>query len=656
MLGYSTPGVYYERADAGAPAISPLRTDIAGFVGIARCGPLHAPVAVESWRQFVAWFGDFTGAAFLAYAVRGFFDNGGRRCWIVRVASPAASASKLVLNDTAAARAWLVRASSAGIWGDELNVVVHATHRAQTIGRVSAQREFAEVASVTGFSRTSHVRIAQGPTAAVYRVVSFVDAEKKRLYFVAPRPELGLPYDADLAGFDANQPLLIESIEATLLVRWQGRPVASYEALTLVPEHARYGPAVLAAVTTEQAPPLIAIDELRDAAQIALLRPLAAIDAATRLVGGADGLAALSVGDFTGEPDDPFASDADRARARRGLRALEAVSEVAIVAVPDINIQPVTPARKAPLSPCVPDPCLLPPPPAPASPCPPAVGDLPPVFTEQQIFAVQTAMVEQCERRRDRIALIDPPHAVARDDRLGIGAVRAWRRRFDSKFAAFYFPWLKIEDPLRLLDAPTRDVPPCGHVAGFYAMTDTRIGCHKAPANGALAWVQDVTVAVADAAHGVLNDEDINAIRSFPSRGLRIFGARTLSSDSDWRYVNVRRLLMMIEKAIDLSCQWAVAEPNDVFTRAKLHLSLTSFLLALWQRGALMGPSARDAFFVRCNEDGNPAPADAEGQLLAEIGVAPSRPFEFVVLRVGRTGNEFEISEKNPAQGSPQWH
>src|SRR5712691_11511580 len=103
MLGYSTPGVYYERADAGAPVISPLRTDIAGFVGIARCGPLHVAVAVEAWRQFVARFGDFTGAGFLAYAVRAFFDNGGRRCWVVRVASPAAAASALVLDDESAA-------------------------------------------------------------------------------------------------------------------------------------------------------------------------------------------------------------------------------------------------------------------------------------------------------------------------------------------------------------------------------------------------------------------------------------------------------------------------------------------------------------------------------------------------------------------------
>jgi Bacteriophage tail sheath protein len=673
MPGYSTPGVYYERADVGTPAVSPLRTDITGFVGIARRGPLHVPVAVESWRQFVACFGEFTGAGFLAYAVRSFFENGGRRCWIVRVASPAASTSGVVVRDLRMLphSAWLIRAANPGVWGDDLDIALRATHRAQTTGRLTGGLfEYIEVASVTGFSRATHVRIVQSTGTATFHVVSYADAERKRLYFVCPKPELSLPYDAPLTGIDPNQNLLIESVEYTLLVRQQGRLVATFDGLSLVPENLRYGPDVLAdsieertksrcgsleslLLAADEAPDPVVIEELRPPSENALLQPLESLAAFTALTGGADGLAALSISDFIGDPDDPLASHEDRVRACRGLRALERVSEIAIVAVPDINIQPLPPPQQAPLPSCVPDPCLPDPPPGPATPRPPTVGDLPPVFPEQQIFTVQSAMIEQCERRRDRIALLDPPYAIARDDRLGIGAARAWRQRFDSKYAAFYFPWLKVEDPLRLVSSLMRDVPPSGHVAGFYALTDSEIGCHKAPANGALAWVQDVTVAVAAPAHGVLNDESVNAIRAFPGRGLRIFGARTVSSDSDWRYVNVRRLLMMIEKAVDLSCQWAVFEPNNVFTRAKLHLALTSFLLALWQRGALMGASAREAFFVRCNEDNNPTAARDNGQLLAEVGVAPSKPFEFVVLRVGRTDNEFEITEQGFAGGSP---
>jgi phage tail sheath protein FI len=265
---------------------------------------------------------------------------------------------------------------------------------------------------------------------------------------------------------------------------------------------------------------------------------------------------------------------------------------------------------------------------------------------------VQSALIQQCEDLRDRIALLDPPFAAARNDKLGVGAVRAWRSRFDSKYAAFYYPWLRVVDPLRITSI-TRDIPPSGHVAGQYAQTDFRFGVHKAPANGPLSWIQDVTIGVDDAVQGVLNPLAINAIRPLAGRGIRIYGARTMSSDPDWIFVNVRRLMMMIEKAIDVATQWAIFEPNDVLTRSKLSLVLTSFLLSLWERGALMGAVADEAFFVRCDEGNNPPDDRAQGRMLAEVGVAPVRPFEFIILRVGRAQNQFEITEESSlAMGS----
>jgi phage tail sheath protein FI len=182
-------------------------------------------------------------------------------------------------------------------------------------------------------------------------------------------------------------------------------------------------------------------------------------------------------------------------------------------------------------------------------------------------------------------------------------------------------------------------------VAGQIAGTDWTPGVFKAPANAPMAWVQDVTVPLDDAMHGVLNDEGVDAIRAIPGRGIRIMGARTVSSDTDWRFINVRRLMMMIEKAILVSTQWAVFEPNDVHTRAKLRLSLTSFLIALWRRGALMGDTPAAGFYVTCDATNNPPEAVDQGRLLAEVGVAPSQPFEFVVLRVGRKDNEFQVTE-----------
>ena len=281
----------------------------------------------------------------------------------------------------------------------------------------------------------------------------------------------------------------------------------------------------------------------------------------------------------------------------------------------------------------------------PAVPRAPSVGDLPPVFPESAIYQVQSALIQHCEKLRDRIALLEPPFSASRDDKLGVGAVRAWRSRFDSKYAALYYPWLRVVDPLRSPLSLVREIPPSGHVAGQYAQNDSQFGVHKAPANVPLIWAEDVTVFVDDAVHGILNSGGINAIRPLPGRGLRIFGARTVSSDADWRYVNVRRLMMMIEKAIEVAIQWAVFEPNSTLTRTKLNLTLTNFLLSLWQRGALMGAAAEDAFFVKCDDDNNPPEERDQGRLVATIGVAPSRPFEFIILRVGRAHNQFEISE-----------
>jgi phage tail sheath protein FI len=639
-----------------------LRTDIAGFVGMATRGPIDQPLPVESFRQFKAYFGDFTGSAYLAYAVRGFFENGGRRCWVTRVSSELASTAQTIVQTTGGQDLWRIAAYSPGVWGNDLDVSLRATHRAQTLTYPRATTpESAGVTSITGFERGTHVRLSQG-TNEIYKVVLDVDAVEGRLLWVQPKrephPLYEEPFDGVAGGFDPNEPILIESVEYTLLVKELGRLTRVYEGLSLVPEHPRYGPQLLAPLiiprfaeesTLPATPEPVAIEVVDEAARDAWLssdlRPLLVNTADVTLTGGADGLALMSAYDLIGEEVDPFDSDLVKRHKQRGLRMLEKISEVSILAIPDINIQPRDTPRLSPPPPCVPDPCLPPGPPAPAPPRAPSVGDLPPRFSETDIYQVQAALVQQCEKLRDRIALLDPPFAAARNDQLGSGAVRAWRNRFDSKYAAFYYPWLRVVDPLRSPISLTRDVPPSGHVAGQYAQTDIQFGVHRAPANAPLIWTQDVTVVVNDEVQGVLNPLGINAIRPLAERGIRIFGARTVSSDSDWRFVNVRRLLMMIEKAIDIATQWAVFEPNDFRTRTKLTLSLTSFLVSLWQRGALMGATANEAFFVKCDDEINPPSERDQGRLLALVGVAPSQPFEFVVLRVGRENNQFEITE-----------
>jgi phage tail sheath protein FI len=663
--------VYYERVDASPPAIAAIRTDVAGFVGLAPRGPLDTAVPVQSWRQYQAHFGGFSGAGFLAYAVRAFFENGGRRCWVVRVASRepngGARAAAIVIQDAKNKDVWRIEASSPGVWGNGLTVTLRETHRAQTTtDPTQSTPDAAKVASISGFERATLVQLSQDVGSVAWKVVSDVDPLDGRLLWVHPDPRLRMPYDRPLTGFDPGRAIAVESVEYTLLVREAGSPLALFEGLSLVPEHANYGPHVVAPLDVPlefevqrrlpAAPRPIVVEEQRERALLAALaapQPIHsdALDKPLSLRGGRDGLALLRTYDWIGEEISPQDSDVVQARKRRGVRALETVNEISVVAVPDVHVQPRPAPAEPPRPSFKPDPCLPGKTIPAATPSPPPRPEQPPVFTDEQIYRVQATLVARCEALGDRFALLAPPFAAARADQLGIGAVRAWRSRFDSTYAALTYPWLQVTEGDRPASALTRDVPPCGHVAGQYAHTDFAVGVHKAPANEALRWALDVTVPVDDAVHAILNGEGINVIRPLPGRGIRVMGARTVSSDPSWRYVNVRRLLIMIEEAIYLSTQWAAFEPNSGTTRTKLRLSLLGFLLALWRRGALIGETPGEAFYVQCDEGNNPPGERDRGRLWAEVGVAPSQPFEFVVLRVGRTGNEFEVFESSMMKG-----
>jgi hypothetical protein len=535
MPAYSTPGVYYHRTDAGVPPVAPLRTDITGFVGIARRGPLHQALPIGSWRQFVAHFGDFTGAGYLAYAVRAFFENGGKRCWIVRVASDAAATAYSSLNASLlplagppqpAHLAWQICASSPGVWGNDLTFELRATHLAQTVADPALSTpDYAVVRGVAGFVAGTHVRIAMDAVTPSFRAVAAVDAAKNRLYWINPKPQARADYETQLTGYDLNRPLVIESVEYTLLVRELGRVIAVYQGISLVPAHPRYGPRVLPAITeapldaigwkVPAAPEPVAINEKRSAAQLRQLAPLQSTAEAVALTLGADGLARLTVQDFIGTAPDVFDDDDARREKMRGLRALGPVSEVALVAVPDIHIQPAPPPVKSPPRVCVPDPCLGDPPLPPAIPRVRSEGDLPPVFNDEDVYRVQSAAIEHCESHRDRFALLDPPYSAVREARLGIGPIRAWRKRFDTTFAALYAPWVAAPDPLSLNGELTRWCRRAVMSPASSRRTDLCTGVHKAPPTAASPGHSGCRLALDDAAHGLLNDEHVNALRAF---------------------------------------------------------------------------------------------------------------------------------------------
>ncbi len=651
------PGVYYQTVDAGAPPVTPLRTDIAGFVGIAERGPIDLPVPVESWRQFASWFGGFSGAGYLAYAVRAFLENGGRRCWVVRVASRDAAAGAVASSsivDNVGGPVWRIRASSEGTWGDGLAITMRERNPGQVIATgTDPDGSFTAVPTTSGFDRGTLVRVTQaGATAPRWKVVSHVDPHLGRLYWRHPDPALRMPYDGPLVGLDPGSPIVIRSVEYALALYEEGRLIRFYDGLSIVARHERYGPARLfpprptfdpatGAFVSRPPEPLV-IDELRT--DLTDVRGLD-VDPSRmlRMTGGRDGLGELAVQDFVGEPVAPDDGPAAVADKRRGLRALEEISEVALLAVPDAQVRPIEVHPVLPPEPCVPDPCLDPPT-VETRPPPRGAADLPPTLGPDELFRIQSEMVLQCELKRDRFALLDAPFDASTDPLAGIRGALDWRSRFDSKYAALYFPWVRVVDPLAGA-GPTRLVPPSGHVAGTVAGTDLAIGVYKAPANVRIEWAVDASVAVDVERHGILNGAGINALLATGGRGLRVQGARTVSSDPDWRFVNVRRLISMIEKALETALQWAVFEGNDALTRARATMTITVFLLGLHEAGMLAGATPDESFVVKCDLDNNPQAERDLGHLIVEIGVAPSKPFEFVVLRVGRIRDALEVTD-----------
>jgi phage tail sheath protein FI len=207
---------------------------------------------------------------------------------------------------------------------------------------------------------------------------------------------------------------------------------------------------------------------------------------------------------------------------------------------------------------------------------------------------------------------------------------------YDSMFAAMYYPWIKVDNPAATGADTEIFVPPCGHMAGLWAQTDDTRGVWKAPANVVVRGALDVELPITKTEQGLLNPIGINCIRPFGTRGIRVWGARTLSSDSDWVYINVRRLFNMVETTILNGTQWVVFEPKDAKLWAGVKRTLNSFLRGLWRDGALFGATADQAFFVKCDAETNPPDSIDQGKLVVEVGIAPVKPAEFVIFRISQ--------------------
>lgn len=249
----------------------------------------------------------------------------------------------------------------------------------------------------------------------------------------------------------------------------------------------------------------------------------------------------------------------------------------------------------------------------------------------EAVVAVQRAMIDHCELMGDRMAILDPPPDLTPQQ------IKTWRSEdtnFDSKFATLYWPWVKTFDPA---SGTNKFVPPSGHMAGVWARNDDERGVHKAPANEVVRGVVSLQTQITKAEQELLNPIGVNCIRAFPGgRGVRVWGARTLSSDPAWRYLNVRRLFNYLEESILNGTQWAVFEPNDHLLWARIRRTISAFLVNEWRKGALLGLTPDEAFFVRCDSETNPAEGIDAGQVVCLVGVAPVKPAEFVIFQLAQ--------------------
>jgi phage tail sheath protein FI len=303
----------------------------------------------------------------------------------------------------------------------------------------------------------------------------------------------------------------------------------------------------------------------------------------TRLTGGRDGADLVTPEDFMGLDLGPGQ--------RTGLSALAANEEIALLAIPDaMRFYDREPGP---------------------------AGEL-------KAQRLQDTLINICENQKDRFAILDIPQSK------DIEWVRRWRRRTDSTYAAYYWPWLRVVGP----DDKEYVVPPSGHLAGCYARKDLE-GVHNAPANLEIEGARDVSLRVTEDHLGLLNSDAVNTFRL--QRGVRPWGARTASSDPEWRFIPVRRLFIMLRRSLEAGFAWAAFEPNTPRTWDIVSGRVTTFLADLHVKGMLVGGNPEQAFFVRCDAENNPPEQVDAGQLVCDVGVAPVSPAEFIMISLVQT-------------------
>jgi phage tail sheath protein FI len=614
MPEYLAPGVYVEEVSFRSKSIEGVPTSTTGFAGMTRYGPVQYPNGpttseprlITSFTEFERTYGGLeplnmpTEAderlCFTAHAARAFFENGGQRLYISRVyfdnGLPNHGVAQLPIAVSDIFATWRAR------WPGEFGNVLVETQivRSGNVAfvdpalNVVQARRAKDRAVVEVLAAGSNIPKANAvPNPANLRVV-VID------------PNTGVQSFVDSGGGNSAIPLdaIVLLCEMQVVVTVSDDRIDAYQELGADPAQKRYIGKILDRDNPEDEDAVVYLDwhpetsgdpapKFLPAKLLAALRGTADPGAPTRLTGGRDG-AEVSPDDLAGQDADPD----DVTKKATGLAALGEVDDIAIVATPDAG----------------------------------AYED------DADLITATSNLLIHAEQLRYRIAIVDGPPGAS------LNEIRQFRGKFDSKYGALYYPWLEILDPLErpAQGAPPQilHIPPCGAVAGIYARSDNERGVFKAPANEVVNGITQFELNVNKPRQDVLNPEGINALRFFEGRGNRVWGARTMSSDPEWKYVNVRRLFIYLEHSIDKGTQFAVFEPNNPTLWANIRQTIEDFLLVQWSEGALLGDKPEDAFFVRCDRTTMTQNDIDNGRLICLIGVAPTKPAEFVIFRIGQ--------------------
>lgn len=658
--------------------------DIAAFLGFTEQGPIACAAdatitaagvvqRLTSWKEYQTTYGGLTTTGYLPYAVKAFFANGGTTCYVARIAGASAATAFYSVAGTPSAQVVTSTSAAAAKGQNQLAVEFSgALSPGDTIAFTSGTKsELTRVAQISGsktvlvkpalrhdhpagalLAKTAHsasaslTQNAKGGAKALVldRVAGFAaqsmvviggqgHTETATIASVDPASSIAtlkaaVQYDHFAGDLVAAQQTAFE-VQAASPGAWGGRiwlQITPLDAGSLSLRVTLDASVDSDTPALEEFYPRIQWTGIQQAingqSQLIVVviggqGPMPSFDGAGQYLSvadNADGLTDVSTEDFVGSSTD-----------RRGLRLLEEIDEIGIVCSPDAVFAPV--ARTI-APPPAPSPCSAP---STSTPSPTPTNLAAPDFP-----TIYAAIVDHCARMRYRVAVLDAP------DYFQLApAQTAWLNRLlatagdEAEFAALYHPWIQIVDPLGV-DGSMLRFPPSGHVCGTYATTDHTSGVQKPPANVALQYADDLGAIVSDVQQGPLNSANINVIRAFPGRGIRVWGARSLSSDPDWLFIHTRRTLSMIESSVEKSMQWTVFESNTDTLRRSITHSLTVFLEGIWRTGGLQGARPEYGFFVKCDSTNNPQYSIDAGMLICQVGVAIAAPMEFLVFEIRR--------------------